>query len=160
MPAPLPGDKAPAPIVQASVEAKSRRWIVEALRHQLMAPDLVAEFVRTFNEEVNRTRRDRDNRRGGLQREQKDLERRIDTLLDAFASGALKGPSVQAKLEALEARQAEVANGTCRLADEPVRLHPQLAAIYRRKVAALQDLLETMRHAPKRSKSSAHWSIR
>ena len=28
------------------------------------------------------------------------------------------------------------------LLDEPVRLHPNLAAIYRRKVAALQNLLE------------------
>ena len=85
---------------------------------------------------------DRDHRREGLQREQKDLERRIDTLLDAFASGALKGPSVQTKLETLEARQGEVAKGLAGLLDEPVRLHPNLAAIYRRKVAALQNLLE------------------
>src|SRR6185295_11442079 len=85
------------------------RWIVEALQHQLMAPDLVSEFVRTFNDEVNRARRDCGHRRGGLQREQKDLERRIDTLLEAFAAGALKGSSVQAKLDALEARQREVA---------------------------------------------------
>jgi hypothetical protein len=107
-----------------------------------MAPDLVSEFVRTFNDEINRTSRDRDHRREGLQREQKDLERRIDTLLDAFASGALKGPSVQTKLETLEARQGEVAKGLAGLLDEPVRLHPNLAAIYRRKVAALQNLLE------------------
>ena len=107
-----------------------------------MAPDLVSEFVRTFNDEINRTSRDRDHRREGLQREQKDLERRIDTLLDAFASGALKGPSVQTKLETLEARQGEVAKGLAGLLDEPVRLHPNLAAIYRRKVATLQNLLE------------------
>ena len=118
------------------------RWIVEALRHQLMAPDLVREFIRTFNDEVNRTRRDCDHRRDGLQREQKDLERRIDTLLDAFASGALKGASVQAKLEALEARQGEVAKELAGLSAEPVRLHPNLADLYRRKVAALQYLLE------------------
>jgi hypothetical protein len=33
-----------------------------------MAPDLVAEFVRSFNEESNRTRRDRDSRRASLNR--------------------------------------------------------------------------------------------
>ena len=142
-PAPLPDGKEPAPTVQAFVEAKSRRWIIEALRHQLMAPDLVSEFIRTFNDEVNRTRRDCGHRREGLQREQKDLERRIDTLLDAFASGALKGASVQAKLEALEARQGEVAKELAGLSDEPVRLHPNLADLYRRKVAALQYLLES-----------------
>jgi site-specific DNA recombinase len=104
-------------------------WITDALQHQLMAPDLVSEFVRAFNDEINLTRRDRDHRREGLQREQKDLERRIDTLLDAFASGALKGPSVQTKLEALESRQTEVATKLAGLPDEPVRLHPNLAAI-------------------------------
>jgi site-specific DNA recombinase len=118
-------------------------WIVEALRRQLMAPDLVREFIRTFNEEVNRTRRDCGQRRNGLQREQKDLERRIDTLLDAFASGALKGASVQAKLDALEARQDEVAKELAGLSEEPVRLHPNLADLYRQKVAALQHLLES-----------------
>jgi site-specific DNA recombinase len=108
-----------------------------------MAPDLVSEFVRTFNEEVNRTRRDCDHRRDALQREQKDLERRIGRLLDAFASGVLKGASVQTKLEALEARQGEVANELSGLSEEPVRLHPNLAALYRQKAAALQDLLES-----------------
>ena len=107
-----------------------------------MAPDLVSEFIRAFNDEINRTLRDRDHRHDGLQREQKDLERRIDTLLDAFASGALKGASVQAKLEALEARQGKSRRNLLDLSAEPVRLHPNLAAIYRRKVAALQDLLE------------------
>jgi len=109
----------------------------------MMAPDLVSEFVRTFNDEINRTRRDRDHRRDGLRRQQKDLERRIGTLLDAFASGALKGLSVQAKLEALEAREGEVAKELAGIVDEPVRLHPNLAALYRRKVAALQHLLES-----------------
>jgi site-specific DNA recombinase len=108
-----------------------------------MAPDLVSEFIRTFNDEVNRTRRDCDHRRDALQREQKDLERRIGTLLDAFTSGVLKGGSVQAKLEALEARKAEAAKELRGLSDEPVRLHPNLAALYRRKVAALQDVLES-----------------
>jgi site-specific DNA recombinase len=118
-------------------------WIIGALRHQLMAPDLVGEFVRGFNEEINRGARDRDHRRQSLQHEQKDLGRRIDTLLDAFASGSLKGPSVQTKLEALEARQREVAEQLADPVDEPVRLHPNLAALYQRKVAALQDLLDT-----------------
>ena len=95
-----------------------------------MAPELVREFIRTFNDEVNRTRRDCGHRRDGLQREQKSLERRIDTLLEAFASGALKGASVQTKLEALEGRQAEVAKELANLSEEPVRLHPNLAALY------------------------------
>src|SRR5262245_9733864 len=118
-------------------------WVVEGLRHQLMSPALVSEFVRTFNEEVNRSRHNQDNRRDDLRREKTDLERRIDNLLDAFAAGALKGPSVQTKLDAMEARKAEIEKELAGLSDEPVRLHPNLAAIYRQKVATLQDLLES-----------------
>jgi site-specific DNA recombinase len=126
-----------AGIRRSEVEA----WIIEALRHQLMSPDLVAEFVRAFNEEINRARRDQDTRTKGLAHELKELERRIDTLLDAFASGALTGPSVQAKLVSLEARKIEVTTELADTTAEPVRLHPNLAVIYHRKVAALHELL-------------------
>jgi site-specific DNA recombinase len=68
---------------------------------------------------------------------------RIGTLLDAFASGVLKGASVQTKLEALEGRQGEVAKELAGLSEEPVRLHPNLASLYRRKVTALQDVLQS-----------------
>ncbi len=117
-------------------------WIIDALQRQLMAPDLVDEFVRAFNEEINRGRRDRDRRRGALAREQKDLERRIDNLLDAVASGDLRGPTVQAKLEAFEERKRQAATEWAGIQDEPVRFHPNLAAAYRRKVASLQTLLQ------------------
>jgi site-specific DNA recombinase len=127
---------------RASVRlSELERWIIEALRHQLMSPDLVAEFVRAFNEEINKSRRERDHRRESLLREQKEVEGRIDTLLDAFASGALKGPSVQAKLEALESRQTALATELNATPVEPVRLHPNLADIYRQKVAKVHDLL-------------------
>ncbi|MEJ0094982.1 MAG: zinc ribbon domain-containing protein [Methylocella sp.] len=75
-------------------------WIIDALQRQLLALDLVEEFVRAFNKEINQGRRDRDTRREALAREQKDLERRIDNLLDAVASGDLRGPTVQTKLDA------------------------------------------------------------
>ncbi len=117
-------------------------WIIDALQRQLMAPDLVAEFVRAFNEGINRGRRDRDCRRQALKREEKDLERRIDNLLDAVASGDLRGPTVQAKLEAFEERKRKAAEEWAGLSDEPVRLHPNLAAAYHQKVASLQTLLQ------------------
>ena len=45
------------------------------------------------------------------------------------------------KLEALEARQTGLARELSGLKEEPVRLHPNLAALYQRKVATLHDLL-------------------
>jgi site-specific DNA recombinase len=106
-----------------------------------MAPDLVEEFVRTFNEESNRIRRDRDSQRASIARELRDIAHRIDALLEAVASRAIRASSVQAKLEALEARQSGLTQELAGLNDEPVRLHPNLAALYRRKVATLHDLL-------------------
>ncbi len=117
------------------------RWVLEALQHQLMAPDLVEEFVRAFNEEVNASRREHDARRESLAREQKEVKRQIDNLLDAVASGALRGQSLQGRLEALEGRQEKIAVERAGLSDEPVRLHPNLARLYREKVAALHSLL-------------------
>jgi site-specific DNA recombinase len=98
---------------RASVRrSKVETWILDALRHQSMAPELVAEFVRSFNEESNRTRRDRDSRRASLNRGLKESAGRIDTLLETVPSGGLKGPSVKAKLEELEARQAGLARNS------------------------------------------------
>ena len=117
-------------------------WIIYALQRQLMAPDLVSEFVRAFNDEINKSRRDRDQRREVLMREEKELARRIDNLLDAVASGDLRGPTVQAKLEAFEERKLKASEERAGLSDEPVRLHPNLAAAYKAKVASLQTLLQ------------------
>jgi hypothetical protein len=64
-------------------------WIVEALRRELMAPDLVGEFIRTFNDEINRTRRDCGQRRHGLQRAQANLRLPTTTEL-APASSMLR----------------------------------------------------------------------
>jgi len=106
-----------------------------------MAPELVAEFVRNLNEEVNRARCERNGRRGGLLREQKEIAGRIDTLLEAVGSGTLKGASVQAKLDVWEARRLELERELEGLNDEPVRLHPHLADLYRRNIATVHDLL-------------------
>lgn len=81
-------------------------WVLEALQHQLMAPDLVEAFVRAFNEETNRSRRDQEARHDSLLREQREVKRRIDNLLDAVASGALRGQSLQGRLEALEGKRS------------------------------------------------------
>jgi hypothetical protein len=117
-------------------------WILDALQRQLMAPDLVSEFVRAFNEEINRGRRDRDHRREALKREKQYLARRIDNLIDAVASGDLRGPTVQAKLETFEARKHKAAEELAAFTEAPVRLHPGIATAYREKVASLQVLLQ------------------
>lgn len=106
-----------------------------------MAPDLVEAFVRAFNEEINRTRCEQEAQRDSLAREKKEVKRQIANLLDAVAFGALRGTSLQGRLEALEARQAQIGADLANLSAQPVRLHPNLAHLYREKVAALHALL-------------------
>jgi site-specific DNA recombinase len=79
--------------------------------------------------------------RAGLLRGQKEIAGKIDRLLEAVGVRRLKGSSVQAKLELWEARHIELTRELDGLKDESVRPHPNIADLYRRKVATLHDLL-------------------
>jgi site-specific DNA recombinase len=79
--------------------------------------------------------------RAGLLRGQKEIAGKIDRLLEAVGVRRLKGSSVQAKLELWEARHIELTRELDGLKDESVRPHPNIADLYRRKVATLHGLL-------------------
>ncbi len=107
--------------------------ILDALKSQLMHPDLVKEFVSAFHKEVNRLNRDPELARIHGLRELNGVSRRLDNLIEAIADG-LGTPGLKSKLEELERE----------LKDAPVpapRLDPNLAEIYRRKVEALHEAL-------------------
>jgi DNA invertase Pin-like site-specific DNA recombinase len=104
--------------------------ILSGLQQRLMAPDAVEEFVAAFHEEVNRARRDETAARAGRERELAEVRRKLDGLIDAIADG-LRAPGLQQKLDDLEVRKATLEQA---LAAEPpptVRLHPNLAQVYR-----------------------------
>jgi site-specific DNA recombinase len=114
--------------------------ILNALKHNLMHPDLVAEFVKEFYAEINRQRRDAELLLGSKRRELGEIGRKLDGLIEAIAEG-FRAPGLQAKLDELEEHktrlQSEI-DGTP--ADTP-RLHPNAAEIYRKRVGSLQDAL-------------------
>ena len=123
-----------------------RRSVLEAilldgLRDRLMAPELVEEFVRAVNEEINRERRRDHAKRSGQEHELAAVTRKIDGLVDAIADG-LRGSDLQSKLDALAARRQELQRALEASAPSPVRLHPGIAQIYREKVAQLQTALQ------------------
>jgi len=114
--------------------------ILEGLRQRLMMPEMVEEFVAAFHEEVNRARRDETAARAGRERELAEVRRKLDGLIDAIADG-LRAPGLQQKLDDLESRKAALEQA---LAAEPpptVRLHPNLAQVYRAKVERLHEAL-------------------
>ena len=114
--------------------------IIKALQHNLMAPDLVKEFVAAANEEFNRTRAEATAERDGNAARLSKIDKQIDSLVDAIANGA-RAASIQSKLEALEAERSNLQSKLSEPPPSPVHLLPNLAEAYRQKVAALHEAL-------------------
>ena len=78
--------------------------------------------------------------RSGLDREMVQVERKLDGLIEAVADG-LRAPGLQAKLDVLENRRAELTRLLAEAVSPAPRLHPNLAEVYRAKVSALAEAL-------------------
>jgi site-specific DNA recombinase len=115
--------------------------ILDGLRQRLMAPELVEEFIRAFQKEINLQHREDDLRRDAKRRELADIRRKLEGLIEAIAEG-LRAPGLQQRLDQLEQRRAELEQNLATGATTPVRLHPNLAQVYRRQVEQLQHALD------------------
>jgi site-specific DNA recombinase len=85
--------------------------ILEGLRQRLMVPELVEEFVRAFQKEVNNRRREDDLLLDANKRELAEVRRKLNGLIDAIAEG-LRARGLQKRLEELELRRAELEQET------------------------------------------------
>ncbi len=74
--------------------------ILDALKSQLMHPDLVKEFVSAFHKGTNRLNRDRELARDRGMKELNGVSRKLDNLIEAIADG-LRAPGLKSKLEEL-----------------------------------------------------------
>jgi site-specific DNA recombinase len=114
--------------------------IINGLRQRLMAPELVEEFVRAVQQEINLQRREDDALRDAKKRELAEVARKLNGLIDAIADG-LRAPGLQQRLDELEARRVQIEQDLATVPTTPVRLHPNLAQVYRHQVERLQDAL-------------------
>jgi site-specific DNA recombinase len=105
-----------------------------------MHPDLVAEFIKEFHTEVNRRRRDAELSVTLKRRELDEVRRKLDGLVEAIADG-LRAPGLQTKVDELEQRKAALETDIAGAPAAAPRLHPNLAEVYRQKVATLQEAL-------------------
>jgi hypothetical protein len=101
-----------------------------------MAPEMVEEFVREFHAELNRVRSER----GAKQATAACRLEQIDALVSAIAEG-MKSTSVAAKLALLEAERETHAVQVSWDPEPPVRMHPNLAGLYRKKIESLREAL-------------------
>ena len=117
--------------------------VLEGLKERLLAPDLVAEFIREFQEVVGRQREAR--KAQCRQREKKfaEVERKIAGLMKAIEDG-LYEPSMKQRMKSLQAERDALAAEpeASSTPDFDVLLHPRLPELYRRKVAELERVLE------------------
>ena len=110
------------------------------LRTQLMAPDLVAEFITAFTAEWNRLAAEASAARDGITRDLATTERKLKGLIDAIADG-FRAPGLQAQLNELDAKRVSLTAKLDAPAPTVPRLHPNLAEMYRAKVQTIQDAL-------------------
>lgn len=116
------------------------RVVLEALKTQLMAPDLLKAFIEGFHEELNRKSAADDQRRLGSAQELAQVTRNLKGLYQAIADG-LRSPGLQKELLALEARQSELETTMAAIPPPAPRFHPRLADLYRQRVTELHEAL-------------------
>ena len=119
--------------------------VLDGLKSRLMAPDLVASFMRQFTVELNRQHAVRDQAKTGAEAELKRVERKLKGLFDAIADG-LRATGLQAQLSELEAKQADLKRQIENAPTPQPRLHPRLADVYREMVADLHAALADPGH--------------
>ena len=118
------------------------RRVLIGLKERLLAPELVEEFVRTYVAEVNAANRDRGARRARLMQEHGKLARQIRNLLELIKDGH-GSPAMVQELRGIEQRQDALAAETAETGTPEAMpdLHPNLPALYRRKLEALEEPL-------------------
>ncbi len=115
--------------------------MLDGLKHRLLAPELVEEFAGTFHDEVNRLAAEQVQGRAEDEGQLEAVRRKIASMIRAIED-ALYQPSMKARMAELEAERVELEERLSAAPELPkVRLHPNLAGMYRQKVAALEQAL-------------------
>ena len=124
-----------ATISRQEIEAR----VLDGLKDRLMAPELVREFIRAFQEEANRAAREQDQRLKADRIQLQLVDRKITGIVTAVEEGRYSRV-LGDRLSELESQQEQL---RLRLSETPtsVRLHPRLADIYANKVRELERSL-------------------
>ena len=121
---------------------KLEERVLETVRTHLMAPELVEAFSKEYRKQLHELSKKRVSARSLMERELSDVETQISKLVDSIAAGVPAG-TVAPKITALNDRKGQIEDELATLGAEPeVHIHPDLSAVYRRKVEELADALQ------------------
>lgn len=116
---------------------------VEGLKGELRKPRMIAEYVATYQAERKRLASDATNRRIRLEKRLGEIDREIDRLVDAIATGSAPAAAVGKRLMSLEADQLNVKNELDQeaLDADVVALHPAAITRYLAQIEGLSNAL-------------------
>jgi DNA invertase Pin-like site-specific DNA recombinase len=124
-------------IKRQEIEAR----VLAGLKEKLLAPELVAAFVEEYQVEMNRLAKETQQQMAFLHQERSDIEKKIEGIMRAIED-QMYSPVMKDRMQALETRRDEIdALLSAASPPAPVRLHPGLKDVYRRKVARLEEAL-------------------
>ena len=115
--------------------------VLAGLRDRLMAPEEAAEAIRAYTEETNRLNRKRRASGANDRKELADVEKKMAAMIAVIEDGGYVRGMVD-RLRELEARQDDLNARLARVPADIPDIHPNVAGIYRRKVARLADALD------------------
>ena len=113
------------------------RAVLSGLKAELRQPEVIAEWLRTYQSERKRLAREQDTRRGSIERRLGEVTREIDRLVDAIAKGhgdpAVLGPRSTALAQERTKLTAELSESS----PQVVSLHPGALKRYEQQIAHL-----------------------
>ena len=117
--------------------------VLEGLKERLLAPDLVAAFMAAMQDELAAKRRDRQAEQAQRSRKLAEIERKIAGIMRAIEDG-LYDSTIKERLATLKAERDAIQESPEQNTENELVIlaHPNLPALYRRKVEQLEQVLE------------------
>ncbi|MEJ5155808.1 recombinase family protein [Gluconobacter wancherniae] len=115
--------------------------VLNGLRTQMMDPALFKEFCDEFTREINRLRMEKGADLVALKSELPKIERELDKAIQAILDG-VPGSRLKDRIGHLETRKAEIEERLAEAPSPPPLLHPNMAELYRQKIATLHESLQ------------------
>ncbi len=125
-----------ATVARQEIEAR----VLAGLKETLMAPELVREFTRAFQEEANRVALEREQKFSANELQLKSIERKIAGIVAAIEQGRYSR-ALADRLSELEGQQEVLRAQLSEAPPSTIRLHPRLAEVYEQKVQRLETSL-------------------
>jgi len=110
--------------------------VLSGLRAKMMAPDMVAEFARTYHEEIRRSAGEANARLAQDRKQLAEVVRKITSIVNAIEDGGYN-KTLKTRLEELESTKSELEARLDGATTSPIRIHPKLSELYSRKVEQL-----------------------